>query len=65
MNRAAHVFEQLRAALQITDEELEPAEADLVYTTLVAHIRARRPEAVSPLGTLPAPTERIRDPRAR
>jgi hypothetical protein len=40
-----------------------PAEADAIVLSLVAHLRAWRPESVSPLGTLPPPTERIVDPR--
>ena len=42
-----------------------PAEADAIVCMLVAHLRAWRPEAVSPLGTLPPPTERIVDPRLK
>lgn len=44
-------------------EKTQPAEADAIICSLVAHLRAWRPEAVSPLGTLPPPTENIRDPR--
>lgn len=62
---AHHAIESLRATLSIVDSCLAPADADAVYTALVAHIRARRPESVSPLGTLPGPTETIRDPRAK
>lgn len=60
---AGAILEMLRAALATTDERLMPAERDLVYASLLAHIRARRPESVSPLGTLPPPAEVIRDPR--
>lgn len=42
-----------------------PGEVDQIVAQLVAHIRSWRPESVSPLGTLPAPTEAIRDPRAK
>ena len=41
----------------------EPAAVDSFVVALVAHIRAWRPESVSPLGTLPEATEFIRDPR--
>lgn len=41
----------------------DPAEVDAIVSHLVAHLRSWKPESVTPLGTLPAPTERIRDPR--
>jgi hypothetical protein len=61
--RVAAVIEVIRSALVTTDEAMTPDEQDQVYSALLAHIRARRPETVSPLGTLPPPTEPIRDPR--
>jgi hypothetical protein len=61
--RCAAIIRTLRAALAAT-ETLEPAEQDLVVGALVADLRARRPVAVAPLGVLPAPTEKIRDPRS-
>lgn len=63
MSRAAALTEVLRSTLQTVDESCTPGEADAIYTGLVAHIRARRPESVSPLGMLPPPGEAIRDPR--
>jgi hypothetical protein len=60
----AQAVETIRSALQAVDESLSPGDADQVYTAIVAHVRARRPECVSPLGTLPPPEEPIRDPRA-
>ena len=60
--RAAAIIEVLRSALA-SMEHLDPAEQDLIVSTLVADLRARRPVAVAPLGVLPAPTEVIRDPR--
>lgn len=44
-------------------ERDHPHEVEAIVSSLVAHLRAWRPESVSPLGTLPAPTESIRDPR--
>lgn len=43
----------------------EPAAADRLVQALVSHIRSWKPESVSPLGTLPPPTDpgAIRDPR--
>lgn len=57
--------EVLRSVLVQLDElaKVEPAEVDQIVIALVAHLRAWRPESVSPLGTLPPPTEIIRDPR--
>lgn len=40
-----------------------PGEASAIVAMLVAHLRAWRPESVAPLGTLPAPSTVIRDPR--
>lgn len=45
-------------------ERVAPQEVAAVAAALVAHLRSWRPEAVAPLGTLPPPTDRIRDPRA-
>ena len=61
---AAHV-EALRSILHTVDETCSPAEQDQIYAALISHIRARRPESVSPLGTLPAPEQRIVDPRVK
>lgn len=44
-------------------EKQHPDETAAIVAHLVAHLRAWRPESVSPLGTLPPPTETIRDPR--
>lgn len=63
MSRVAALTEVLRSTLHTVDESCTPAEADAIYAALVAHVRVRRPESVSPLGTLPPPTEAIRDPR--
>jgi hypothetical protein len=42
-----------------------PADADRVVGAIVSHLRAWRPESVSPLGVLPPPTEPVCDPRRR
>lgn len=44
-------------------ERGEPHEVAQLVGALIAHVRAWRPESVSPLGTLPPPGEQIRDPR--
>lgn len=44
-------------------EKTSPADVDALIATTVAHLRSWRPECVTPLGVLPSPTERIRDPR--
>ncbi len=65
MNPRNDIARRLAAAL-IDLRELErdhPAEVEAIVCTLVAHLRSWRPESVSPLGTLPAPGEVIRDPR--
>jgi hypothetical protein len=59
----AACIEVIRSALAVVDQSLAPIEQDEVYRALTAHIRARRPENVSPLGVLPPPTDQIRDPR--
>ena len=41
-----------------------PDEVEAIVCSLVAHLRSWRPESVTPLGTLPPPTEAVRDPRA-
>ena len=54
------------AALLEDMRELEPADpegVDAIAVALIAHLRAWRPESVSPLNTLPPPTEAIKDPR--
>jgi hypothetical protein len=43
--------------------KVSPGEADRFMAMVIAHLRAFRPEAVSPLGALGPPTEPIRDPR--
>ena len=60
--RGAALVEVFRAGLAALDD-LEPAEQDAIVGALVADLRARRPAAVAPLGTLGPPTEPIRDPR--
>jgi hypothetical protein len=57
----ASLAEMFRAGLTAI-EQLTPAEQDLLTAMIVADLRARRPVAISPLGTWP-PTEPIRDPR--
>lgn len=61
--RSAAVAELLRTALDAADQ-LDPAERDALYRALVADLRSRRPECVSPLSLGP-PTDpaAIRDPR--
>jgi hypothetical protein len=58
--------EQLRQALQalLELERVEPAGVRRVYDMARAHLRSRYPEDGQSLGTLPPPTEPIRDPRA-
>lgn len=60
-SRAAAAIELIRTALAAADR-LDPVERDAIYTALVADLRSRQPEAVSPLRLGP-PTEPIRDPR--
>jgi hypothetical protein len=57
--------EQLRGALAalVELERVEPAGVRRVYDAARAHLRARYPEDGASLGTLPPPTEPIRDPR--
>lgn len=45
------VFESLAAL-----DKVAPEEVDAIVAGMVAHLRAWRPESVSPLGTLPPPT---------
>ena len=59
---ASAILEVIRSALDRSDK-LDAAEAELVFSTLVADLRARRPMSVAPLSVLAAPTEPIRDPR--
>lgn len=61
--RFAALAELFRTTLDAADR-LDPAERDELYAALVADLRARRPESVSPLSIGP-PTEAIRDPRGR
>jgi len=60
-SRAAAIGELIRTPLAAADQ-LDTVERDAIYTALVADLRSRRPEAVSPM-TLGPPTEPIRDPR--
>lgn len=46
-------------------ERQHPGEVEAIVCSLDAHLHSWRPESVSPLGVLPAPTEAIRDPRGR
>jgi hypothetical protein len=55
----AAVIETIRIALSDLDA-LPPDERSRVVEMLLADLRTR---GAQPLGTLPAPTERIRDPR--
>ncbi len=59
----AEIIERHRRTIADTDR-LDPVDRDQVYAALVADLRSRRPECVSPL-TLGPPTDRaaIRDPR--
>jgi hypothetical protein len=64
--RATTIAQRLAADLEDL-RELErdhPDEVEAIVSHLVAHLRSWKPESVSPLGTLPAPTVAIRDPRA-
>lgn len=56
---------ELRHVLAELDEldRTEPDAVAAVVGALVSHLRSWRPESVAPLGTLPPPTEPIRDPR--
>lgn len=57
-------LEILRSVLERVDRLPDPADRDLIYQHLVADLRSRRPQSVSPL-TLGPPTEKIRDPRGQ
>lgn len=48
---------------QLAELDKAPGDVDAIMGALVAHARAFRPESVSPLGTLPPPTEPNTDPR--
>jgi hypothetical protein len=63
--RGHAIAEVLRSAFGALAEldKVAPADVDTIVTMTVAHLRAWRPEAVSPLGTLPTPTDSIADPR--
>jgi hypothetical protein len=58
----AGVLRQAFEALRELDKTA-PADVDQLVAATVAHLRAWRPVAVAPLGTLPEPTEPICDPR--
>jgi hypothetical protein len=60
--RAATVVERFRATFVYLDA-LDLAEQDQIVAALVADLRSRRPMSIAPLSVLPAPTEKIRDPR--
>ena len=62
--RASAIIEVIRSALASADS-LPTHEQDQIALALVSLLRAWKPESVSPLGTLPPPTESIRDPRGR
>ena len=55
---ARALFEFLREL-----EKESPGDVDIIVRAIVDHLRAWKPTSVAPLGVLPAPTERIRDPR--
>jgi hypothetical protein len=59
--RATAIAELIRTVLTAADQ-LDPVERDAIYTALVADLRSRRDEAMSPM-TLGPSTEAIRDPR--
>jgi len=63
--RFAALAELFRTTLDAADR-LDPDDRDELYRMLVADLRSRRPESVSPL-TLGPPTDpaAIRDPRGR
>jgi len=63
MSQVVRTIRSLRSLLAHVDESCTPREADAIYIALVAHIRARRPDSVAPLGELAPPTELVRDPR--
>jgi hypothetical protein len=50
--RAAAVAELIRTALDAADQP-DPAERERIYAALVADLRLRRPESVSPLTRRP------------
>src|SRR5207244_476680 len=54
-----HVFTQLAEL-----DKTAPADVDAIVTSVVAHLRAWRPESVTPLGVLPEPENQVRDPRS-
>lgn len=62
MSRASAILERIRGQLALL-EKLSPADRDTVIAALVADLRSRDPESVSPLRLGP-PTEPIRDPRS-
>jgi hypothetical protein len=59
--RATAIAELIRTVLTAADQ-LDPVERDAIYAALVADLRSRRDEAMSPM-TLGPSTEAIRDPR--
>ena len=63
--RIARAVQHLRFGLAELGrlERSAPGLVARVVGLLVAHLRAWRPESVSPLGDLGPPTEPIRDPR--
>lgn len=62
MSRLPAIRELIRMAF-VTMESMPPHEVDELVIAIAAHLRCIRPEQMSPLGTLPAPGEVIRDPR--
>lgn len=57
------VFREMFEAMREL-EKTAPGDVDRLVAMLVGHIRAWRPESITPLGDLGPPTEVIRDPRS-
>lgn len=64
MSRASAIREVVRVVFESLAalDKVAPAEVDEIVAGMVAHLRAWRPESVSPLGTLPPPTGPIEPP---
>lgn len=58
VDRVRGIFAEL-----IELDKVAPGEVDRVVGAMVSHLQSWRPVSVAPLGVLPPPTERIRDPR--
>ena len=65
--RTAHgaALAELQRSIFAGAEHLDPDDADELVRGIVSHLRAWRPESVSPLGALPRPEAPIIDPRTR